>query len=270
VQKQTYNVQQDEVLSPDLAPEDTLTETAGVLFRRGDVHRFRAALDFVETRKVNELIGLDTQTILNLEHLFPERVIRSRTPDGRTGDVITVITGTINSAWRRSHNWNASLDYAWTECLGGTLEAYSRVLYFTRYDHLLMRGANVVDELNHPEVGSSSLLRYRAKFGTSWSNHNFGFGLDGHYFHSRILPEKEWSSDGRDRIRPFTQFDAFVQGNVGRWIPGLPNGVRAQVRVNNLFSTEYPRYANHGSGAGVQTYGDWRGRVYSLSLTTTF
>ena len=41
-------------------------------------------------------------------------------------------------------------------------------------------------------------------------------------------------------------------------------------RVNNVFATPYPRYENHSSGAGVQPYGDWRGRVYSLSLTTTF
>jgi outer membrane receptor protein involved in Fe transport len=270
VQKQTYNVQQDEILDPNLRPEDALTQTAGLLFRHGSVHRLRAAVDFVETRKVNELIALDGQTILNLEHLFPERVIRAREPDGRAGEVISVITGTINSAWRRSHNWNASIDYAWTECVGGTLEAYGRLLYYTRYDHLLLRGAEVVDELNHPEVGSSSLLRYRAKFGGSWSNQNFGLGFDGHYFHSRILPEKEWSSDGRDRIRPFVQFDAFLQGNVGRWMKWLPRGMRAQVRMNNVFATEYPRYANHSSGAGVQAYGDWRGRVYSLSLTTTF
>jgi hypothetical protein len=74
-------------------------------------------------------------------------------------------------------------------------------------------GANVVDELEHPEGASSNLLRYRSKFGASWSNRVFGFGVDGHYFHSRVLPEKEWSEHGRDRIRPFTQFDAFVQGD---------------------------------------------------------
>jgi hypothetical protein len=271
VQMQRYFVQQDEILDPELEPEAALTQTAGIIFRRGSTHRFRAAIDFVDTRKINELIALDVQTILNLEHLFPERVIRSEEtgPDGRAGDVTTVITGTINSARRRSHNWSTSLDYAWTECLGGTLEAYSRLLYFSRFEHLLLEGAGVVDELKHPE-GASPLLRYRSKFGVSWSNRAFGFGVDGHYFHSRVLPVKESLETGRDRIRPFTQFDAFVQGDIGRWVSWLPNGMRAQVRVNNLFSADYPRYENHSSGAGVQPYGDWRGRTYSLSLTTTF
>jgi hypothetical protein len=33
---------------------------------------------------------------------------------------------------------------------------------------------------------------------------------------------------------------------------------------------EHPKYVNEGAGAGVQPYGDWRGRTYSLSLTATF
>ncbi len=272
LKKATYKVQQDEFLDPDLRPEGAVTQTAGLIFRHGRIHRIRASLDFVDTRKANELIALDVQTILNLEHLFPDRVIRRTTPgpDGRTGTVESVITGTINSAWRRSDNWNASLDYAWTECLGGTLEAYSRLLYYSRYEHLLLRGANVVDELSHPEGGATNLLRYRANFGASWSNHQFGLGLDGHYFHSRVLPQIEWESVGSDRIAPFWQFDAFVQGEIGHWFRWLPRGLRAQVRVNNVFSASYPAYANAGTGAGVQAYGDWRGRVYSLSLTTTF
>lgn len=270
LQKEQYTVQHEERLNPELQPEDTLTQTAGLVFRRGKTHRIRASIDFVDTRKINEVVTLDVQTILNLEHLFPDRVIRERGPDGKPGDVKNVITGAINSAWRRSRNWNASLDYAWTNFLHGTLEIYGRLLYFSSYKHLLLEGASVVDELNHPEVSLSSLLRYRSNFGASWSNHQGGFGVDGHYFHSRVIPEQEWAVQGSDRLRPFLQFDAFMQGNLGRWLRWLPDGLRAQVRVNNLFAADYPRYKLHGSGVGIQPYGDWRGRVYSLSLTTTF
>jgi iron complex outermembrane recepter protein len=272
LQKKTYTVQQDEFLDPELRPEAAVTQSAGLIFRRGRIHRFRAAVDFVDTRKVNELIALDVQTVLNLEHLFPDRVIRRKEtgPDGPAGSVSSVITGTINSSLRRSGNWNASLDYAWTECLGGTLEAYSRLLYYSRYEHLLLPGATMVNELDHPESGPANLLRYRANFGASWSNQNYGMGIDGHYFHSRVLPQLEWENVGRDRIAPYWQYDVFVQGNVGRLAKWLPQGLRAQVRVNNVLSTPYPSYPNAGTGAGVQSYGDWRGRVYSLSLTTTF
>jgi outer membrane receptor protein involved in Fe transport len=271
-QKQSYIVQEEDFINPYLRPEDALTQTAGLVWRHGHEHRVRAALDFVETRKVNELVTLDVQTILNLERLFPDRVFRRAEADagGAAGTVKSVVTGAINSAWRRSNNWNASLDYAWTKCFGGTLEAYGRLLYYTRYDHLLLPGANVVDELSHPEGGGLNLLRYRVNFGAGWSAKTWGFGCDGHYFHSRVLPKVQWESQGRDRVQPYWQFDTFVQGSLSGLARWLPRGLRAQVRVNNVLGENFPVYVHDSSGAGVQTYGDWRRRTYSLSLTTTF
>ncbi|MBL9211955.1 MAG: TonB-dependent receptor plug domain-containing protein [Opitutaceae bacterium] len=271
-QKQTYTVQEQDFINPDLQPEDALTQTAGLLWRGGDTHRFRVALDFVETRKVNELVTLDVQTILNLEHLFPDRVFRRPEADagGAAGTVKSVVTGAINSAWRRSHNWNASVDYAWTHFLGGTLEAYGRLIYFTRYDHLLVPGATAIDELSHPEGAANNLLRYRAKFGAGWSGKTWGFGLDGHYFHSRVLPRSQWEEQGRDRIRPYWQCDAFVQGSLSRLARWLPHSLNLQLRVNNVLGEAFPKSVHDSSGAGVQTYGDWRRRTYSLSLTTAF
>lgn len=272
VQKESYRVQEEAIINPELIPEETLTQTAGLVFRHGKTHRFRASIDFVDTSKTGEVVDLDVQDILNLEHLFPERVIRypiaPNNPD--SGLVESVVTGAINAQWRRSHHWSTSLDYAWTECLGGTLEFYGRLLYFSNYQRLLVPRANVVDEINAPEGGSNNLLKYRAKFGAGWSNRHHGFGVDGHYFHSRILPFTERESHGRDRISPYWQFDAFVQSEVGRWLPWAPDGLRLQLRVNNLFAAPFPRYTHASSGAGVQAYGDWRGRVYSLSLTSTF
>ena len=109
-------------------------------------------------------------------------------------------------------------------------------------------------------------------FGAGWSNRVYGFGVDGHYFHSRILPEQEWAAQGSDHVEPFWQFDGYLQGDLGRWIPWKSPryGLKGQIRVDNLFGAAPPRYAYDPSGAGVQSYGDWRGRVYSLSATVTF
>lgn len=270
---QRYDVQATEALNPDLLPEGAVTQTAGIVFRRGRTHRLRVALDFVDTSKTNELVYLDAQSVLNLEAKVPERVERAAPlPGETTGRVRTVLTGTTNLSWRHSQNWNAGLDYAWTECAGGSLEVYGRLLYFHRYEVQGFSHAETTDELRHPEGMASGLLKYRARFGAGWSNPEFGFGMDGHYHHSRILPVPEWPGQGSDRIRPSWQFDAYVQSEIGRWLPGAParRGLRLQVRVNNVFGFGFPKYVNHPSGAGVQPYGDWRGRVYSLSLTATF
>jgi outer membrane receptor protein involved in Fe transport len=87
-----------------------------------------------------------------------------------------------------------------------------------------------------------------------------------------VLPVSERSVQPGGEIAPFWQFDAFAQAELGRWLPKkiLPGGLRLQARVNNVFGRAFPAYVNGPSASGVQPYGDWRGRVYSLSLTAAF
>ena len=116
------------------------------------------------------------------------------------------------------------------------------------------------------------MLRWRANFGAGWSNRTYGFGFDGQYFHSRRLPAIERPAQGDKQIRPYWQFDVYTQADLVRLL-GLQTkryGLRGQLRVNNLSGFDYPKYANDDAGAGVQPYGDWRGRTYSLSLPATF
>ncbi|HKB56598.1 MAG TPA: TonB-dependent receptor [Lacunisphaera sp.] len=275
LRNQSYDVAANDALNPNLLTEAAVTQTAGFLFQGGKTHRYRATLDFVDTRKTNEVIVLEAQDVLNLEALFPERVTRDPLAPGDThsvGRVSSLLTGAVNVASRHSQNWNASLDYAWTDCLGGTLELYGRWVYFSRYERRVFPASPLVDELGAPDGRVDSLLKHRANFGAGWSNRDYGFGLDGHYYHSRILPALEWPSQGGRQIDPHWQFDAYLQSDLGRWLPWQSSrfSLRGQVRVNNVFDGAFPAYANDGSGAGVQPYGDWRGRIYSLSLTATF
>jgi len=102
--------------------------------------------------------------------------------------------------------------------------------------------------------------------------------LETQYYHSRILPLLERPSQGRDRIGRHWQFSTYLQSDLIRWLPGKSPrlegknhfGLTGQLCVNNLFNASFPRYANDPTGAGVQPYGDWRGRTYSLSITATF
>ena len=272
---QTYLVQSGDALDPNLRPEDSLTSTAGIVYQHGTRHRFRVGLDFVDTHKNNEVYVLDSQALIDLEAYFPTRVIRDPLSPGdphAVGPVTSLITGAVNVATRHSQNWNFTLDYAWTECLGGTLEAYAHLIYFQRYDRQVFPNSPVVDELNHSDGLASGLLRIRSNFGLGWSNPAWGLGLEGHYFHARILPILERPAQGSRQIDPFTQFDAYLQSDLGRWLPWkhASYGLRGQLRVDNVFGTGFPRYANEPAGTGVQPYGDWRGRTYSLSLTATF
>ena len=270
-----YEIRAEDAPNPNLRPEESVTQTAGLIFQRGKIHHLRAALDFVDTRKVSEVIVLDAQALLNVEALFPGRVSRAPLVPGDpkpVGRSISAVTGAVNLASRHSQNWNASLDYAWTKCLGGMLEAYGRLVYFQRFDRQAFPNTPTVDELGQPDGLAAGLLRYRANFGASWSNRRVGFGLDGHYFHSRILPVAERALQGDKQIKPHWQFDAFLQRDLTKLLPWKESryALRAQLRVNNILGTEFPKYINDASGAGVQSYGDWRGRTYSLTLTAVF
>ncbi len=271
----SYSVAVNQLPNPSLLPETALTQSFGLLFQRGKIHRVRATLDFVNTHKTNEELFLGSQSLVELEALFPNRVTRAPLAPGdpnSVGVVTSVLTGTTNLAWRHSQNWNASADYAWTECLGGTLDVYGRLLYYQLYRRQILPGTPAADELAHPDGAGNELLRYRTNFGVGWSTRDVGFGLDGRFFSSRVLPVNEWPAQGRDRIRPAWQFDTYVESDLGRWLPWdhARHSLRAQLRVNNVFGDRFPKYVNEPSGAGVQPYGDWRGRTYSLSLTTNF
>ncbi|HWA08066.1 MAG TPA: TonB-dependent receptor [Opitutaceae bacterium] len=264
-----------DALNSNLRPEAAVTWTAGAMFRHGQTHQFRLSVDFTDTRKSGELANLDAQEVVDLEAQLPGRVTRAAPAPGDplgVGPITSVLTGTFNLAYRHSQNWSTAADYTWTECLGGRLEIYGRWLGFQRFDVQVLPTSAMVDELSQPDSSSLGLLRHRVNFGASWSRKDYGFGVDGHYFHSRILPLGEQPAQGSDRIAPYSQFDAYVQGDLARWIPWKSSrfGLRGQIRVNNLSNAGPPKYTDDSLGTGVQSYGDWRGRVYSLSLTATF
>jgi len=272
LRNERYAVSASDALNPNLRPESAVTRTAGMIYQHGHVHRWRVAIDFADTRKSGELTRLDPQGVVNLEDLFPARVTRAASSSGAVGRISSLRTGNVNLAWRHSQNWSTSLDYAWTQCFGGRLDMYARWVYFQKYDLQVTPTSATIDELERPDGTAVGLLKHRSNFGAAWSNRNYGFGLDGHYFHSRNIPAIEWPTTNNRQINPNWQFDAYVQSDLARWLPWKSShfGLRGQLRVNNILDSRPPRYANDPSGSGVQSYGDWRRQTYALSLQATF
>jgi hypothetical protein len=145
-------------------------------------------------------------------------------------------------------------------------------MYFQTFDRQITPDSPVIDEIREPSGSAANLLEYRATFGGGWSNRYFGTGLDGQYFHSQRLPESQWAGHGARTIDPYWQADVFVQADLGHWLLSDDSrlGLKGQMRVNNVFKNGYPRYGNAADRSGVQPYGDWRGRTFSLSLTAEF
>ena len=266
---ETYEVQETELLNLALEPEDALTQSAGLRFQRGEERRFRASLDYFDTRKNNESIFIDPQLALTLEDVWPERVERDSPAAGETlGRVSHVLTGRVNAAWRRSRTWSASLSYDQDGIWGGVLEAYARWMYLQSFELQFLPNDPVVDQLNEPDGSVPGLLRHRTNLGIAWSNRTYGVGADSRYYHSRRLPANERELQGSASIDAHWQFDLYTHVDVRRLLrwPNSRFGLRAQLRVNNVFGPDFPSYWR----TGVSPYGDVRGRTYSLSVTTVF
>jgi iron complex outermembrane receptor protein len=275
LRNETYGVTASDALNTNLRPEAAVTRTVGAIFQRGQVHQFRASVDFADTQKSLELLYLEPQAVMGLESLFPGRVTRAPLAPRDThaaGFVTSLLTGRVNLAKRHSQNVSTSVDYSWTQCFGGRLDVYGRWVYFQRYDLQLLPSLPTIDELDNPDGLAPALLRNRTNFGASWSNRYYGFGLDGHFFDARKLPVDDWATQHNRQINPYWQFDAFVQSDLAHWLPWKVTrfGLRGQLRVNNVLNARPPRYARDPSGAGVQPYGDWRQQTYAISLQATF
>ncbi|MDX2185361.1 MAG: TonB-dependent receptor plug domain-containing protein [Opitutaceae bacterium] len=269
-----YFVRVLSAVDPRLRPESTVTQTAGILWQKGSKRRWRVSLDFVDTTKEDEHVFLSPQTLLYLEGLFPERVTRAPgqpADNGRPGPVTSVLTGTTNAASRESQNWNLSLSHRRESTWGGTFEVYGRWLYFHRYTRTLFPNEPAVDELDSPDGTAPGLLRHRGKAGVSWSRRESTFGLDWRYYHRRVLPEKEWALQGAREVGSHWESDVFVQQGLRAFFPRLARwNITVQLRVNNVFGREFPKYAAEQANTGVQAYGDWRGRAYSLNVKAEF
>lgn len=273
--QESYTIPSRDAPNLGLRPESAVTRTYGLIYEHGQIHRFRASLDYVMTKKALELAYLSAQTAADLESVWPARVIREPLAAGdphAIGKITNITTGVVNVAWRSSENWNLTLDYLWTDCFNGTLELYGRYIGYQSYERQILPGSPVVDELSEPDGTAGGLLSQRGGFGTNWSNSVIGFGLDGHYYGSRPLPISERATQGSIAISPFWQYDAYIQFELRRWLPWMneKSGLRVQARIDNLLNAGFPYYANDPSGTGFQSYGDWRGRTYSLALTATF
>ncbi|MCF3652203.1 TonB-dependent receptor plug domain-containing protein [Synoicihabitans lomoniglobus] len=269
-----YDIEVRSRTNPDLQSESSITQTVGIIFETGERNRIRASLDFFDTQKTNEIVGLnDSVAVLNLEEYFPELVQRAPRAPGdpfAAGRVDKLFTTARNLAGRHSQNWMATFDFARSDVFGGTFDLRSRVVYFERFDREIYPDDPKIDEIRDPSGSAAGLLEYRATFGGGWSNAHFAMGLDGQYFHSRRLPETEWAEQGARTIDPYWQTDFYTQADLGHWLLPADSryGLKGQLRINNVFKNSYPYYGYVATG--VQPYGDWRGRTFSLSITAEF
>ncbi len=269
-----YAVLQDRSPNPTLVPEDSVTRTAGLVWQRGRIHRWRLAVDYNDTEKVNELSNQSASSLVLLEDYFPERIERAAAAPGDpygVGRVTRVRSGYINISGTRARSWSGQVRYAWTECFGGTLEASARVAWFDSYTTKLLPTSPVIENIENPDAPLFGYLKYRSSGGVAWHGRTWGCGVDARYYHALVLPRYLWPVQGGDRVDKYREIDVHTHVDLTRWLPWKHDRyrLRGQLRINNVLGADFPFNVNNTT-YGVQPYGDWRGRMYSASITASF
>lgn len=269
-----YTVLQDRSPNPTLVPEDSVTRTLGLVWQRGRTHRWRMAVDYNDTEKVNELSSQSASSFVLLESYFPERIERAAPTSGDpfgVGRVTRVRSGYINIAGTRAKSWSGQARYAWTECFGGMLDVSARFSWFDSFTTKVLPTSPVIENIENPDAPLFGYLKYRGSVGAGWTGRTWGFGADGRYYHALVLPRFLWTAQRSDRVDKYWEFDLHAHTDLTQWIPWKNDRyrLRGQLRLNNVFGADFPFNANNTT-YGVQPYGDWRGRMYSVSITANF
>ncbi|HEY3757385.1 MAG TPA: TonB-dependent receptor plug domain-containing protein [Opitutaceae bacterium] len=270
-----YDITTSTIPTGAILPEADVTESFGLVFERGAEQHVRFSADWFSTHKSEELDFLGADEVINNEAYLPGWVTRAPPTAGDpypVGQIVSVLTGNVNLAWRHSENWDFAFDYGRRDIFGGDLDFYVRYVYFQRFDVELVPHSPVIDELRDPDTASLDLVRHRINAGASWSNRHFGFGLEERYFAPRVIPLPQQLEQGSNHIGSFRPFDVYVKGNLHLWdrrdrrAPQLS----AELRVNNVLNDPLPKFPTDPSSTGVEAYGDWRGQSYSFSVTVSY
>jgi len=256
--------------NPSLLPEDGESVALGLIWEYGHKHKMRVTADWTRTEKVNEIIFPGSTFLLQNESVFSDRIQRQAPVSGDpfpVGRVSFIDASPVNLLGSQLIAWEATLRYQWLECFGGVLNVASRGSYLQSHKTQLSATAPEIQNIDNP-AASFYLTKYRATWSTGWTKGDFGLGLDGLYNHSALIPSFNYTLQGSDRVDRYWQWDAWIQGNLSRFLPWSKPGVRAQLRINNLFGASLP--LDVADTMHRRQYGDWRKQTYTLSLTTSF
>lgn len=271
--------------NPALVPEDSESNSAGLVWTPGFAKRLRISVDYTEISKRNEIASLTAQEILDLEEFLPDRVVRAplSPPDaalGYTGGVIQSIDSTrVNLSSAKIRSLDLQVDYEWTMANLGTLQFYgiaTKALQFERQTSPLGQPIEFVDFASGP-------LKWRGNAGVTWRKGKLTLGWNSQYYHSYKIYSATATStaiattvsnQGASRVPMQIYNDIYASYDFGDAQGVLPifKNTDFSVGIQNIFDKHPPTLATASAfGASAYSrYGDPRMRRYQVSVRRRF
>ncbi len=262
--------------NPDAKPEQSISESIGLVYTPSFVPGLRVSVDFVRIEKTDELATLGMFDIIQNEADLPGRVVRGGNlpgdPPGWAGVITALDTSILNIARSRVEATDIQVDYERDAGDFGWFRFYAVGTVQSTLARQVSSSAPEVDRVGFYDGPVE--LRFNA--GIDWRRGPWSLSLNTQFydeykaFESTVPPslyDYATRFQGTSTIPSQTYTDVF-----GRYSfeSGWLAGTQLSVGVRNVFNQEPPLVATSELTGGYSTYGDPRLRTYTVSVRKSF
>jgi iron complex outermembrane recepter protein len=263
--------------NPELAPEESKSTSAGVIFTPRWLEGLRLSIDFTKIDRTGRIAShpFGQQGQINDEAVFPGRIVRGTpTPAeaamGWAGPITFVNVSLLNIATAKTEAHDVQLDYSLATAEAGAFEFYA-VGTWNRHNLTQTKS----DQPAVDNVGfSGGVLGYKVNAGVIWKRRQLTLGWNTEYFDSylpyvaRAVPLTPAQIESRAqlvqiqgsaRVDHQMYHDAFATYRFEQVSSEFNVGIR------NVFNTRPPR-----DQQSYSTYGDPRLASYYIGFRKSF
>jgi iron complex outermembrane receptor protein len=276
--------------NPALKPEHSKSWGGGVVLTPHWLPDFRLSVDYTRIKKTDNIATTfpgSTQGLINLESVFPDRIIRGPNlpgdQPGWAGPITLVNLTAFNLSKADVEAYDVQADYTKkTESLGA-FDFFGVATWETHYRTQVIDSQPVVENVGLGNTIAGSPLKFKGNAGVTWRKGPWSAGWTSRYLDSYFVfvsavaatnaPFLQAQGNG-GRVRPQDYHDVFVGYRFGP-AAGAPKPARLlanieiQAGVKNVFNTRPPLDVSNTFSL-YSYYGDPRLSVYWISLKKSF
>jgi len=279
-----------------LTPQSSKSLNLGLIWapRWRLLQGLRLDAEYYEIEQFNYIGTLSAQQIVNLESVYPDRVIRDA-----SGNITTVDISYLNLYRRKTTGWDLSAGYTRKTAVGTfSLRAVESIIAELRTQYSLTLPEYEAVGF-HPIEGGAP--KYKSTVNLAWELRQWTLGWTSRYVSdykvygatdgptalqlgstvNNLLNAGTRLAQGSDHIPGQIYHDAFVSYAFGQKKSGpgsrlstlgpkLLSGLTVQVGVRNLFDRVPPFDVKYDNNYYLSPYGDLRLRSYWVSLKKEF
>jgi iron complex outermembrane recepter protein len=268
--------------NPDLKPERSRSESAGVILTPPFVKGLRLSVDWVRITKENNITTLPLQQMVENESVFPHRITRGPVPANDAfgvGPITLVDLSSINLLRSFVEAYDVNVSYRRETQRFGTFEASALATLSEHYIRQTALGQPEIDFVNFSTLGP---LRRSGHASLTWDYNRWTAGWAVRYIGEYRISGPPASTITTNIVRHGGRtvasqdyhevFGAYRFPRVTETVEGWRSyfrGVELQVGIRNVFDLR-PRMDASNVTYYYSTWGDIRGREYRITLKKAF